>query len=240
MQSPPPRHAETPAPQRLVLFDIDGTLISSSGHGVAAMMEAYTAVWGKSPVGVEYSMSGKTELGISHELMGLLGFSRQEVDQKLPHFWERYPEALRRHLSPGRVTVHAGIRELVQRVGADERMVLALLTGNCEAAARIKVQAADLDGFELGAYGQHHERRDQLPAVAAQLAQERHGIAFEGQAMVIIGDTPNDILCGRAWGAKAIAVATGRFDMQQLAEHEPHHLFEDFSQVDAVLEAILS
>ncbi len=101
------------------------------------MMAAYTAVWGLDPSAVEYAMSGKTELQITFELMGLLGFSRRQVSAGLPRFWRRYPRELRRRISPGATTVHPGVRELVAAVAGNGEMVLGLLTGNCEAAAKV-------------------------------------------------------------------------------------------------------
>ena len=227
-------------PKHLVLFDIDGTLLTTNGHGVEALMVAYNAVWGRDPRRVDYTMSGKTELNISHELMALLGFSRAEVDAGLPDFWRRYPEELRRQISPETTTVLPGIRRLVEAVGDDERMVLGLVTGNCEAAARVKLEIAGLDGFALGAYGEHHEERSALPPLAVTAARELFGHTFSGKSIVILGDTPNDIECGRAVGAKSIAVGTGRFDMETLASHQPDYLFADFSDHGAVMEAILA
>jgi phosphoglycolate phosphatase-like HAD superfamily hydrolase len=224
--------------KHLVLFDIDGTLLSTNGDGVSAMMEAYTAVWGRSPERVRYSMSGKTELQISYELLGLLGFTRDQVRAGLPDFFRRYPEALRRRLRPERTTVHPGIRELVTRVGEHPEMVLGLLTGNCRAAARIKLEVAGLDGFAVRVFGEHHEQRSELPPLAMEAARALWPAGFSGKAVVILGDTPNDILCARAVGAKSIAVATGRHDLDALAAHEPDHLFPDFSRVEDVLAAI--
>jgi phosphoglycolate phosphatase len=223
---------------RLVLFDIDGTLLSTNGHGVRAMMVAYTAVWGRDPSNVDYRMSGKTELAISLELMGLLGFSRAEVERELPRFWELYPRELRRHIDARTTTVHPGIRELVRAVGEREDMVLGLLTGNCEAAAQVKLEVAGLDGFAIGVYGAHHEERADLPPLAVAAARERYGQEFRGKSIVIIGDTPNDIRCGRAVGARTIAVGTGRVPLEELSAHAPDFLFRDFSQLEAVLAAI--
>ena len=227
-------------PQHLVLFDIDGTLLTTNGHGVEAMMVTYNAVWGRDPRTVLYAMSGKTELNISHELMALLGFSRAEVDAGLPDFWRRYPEELRRHIAPETTTVLPGIRPLVAAVAGDARMVLGLVTGNCEAAARVKLEIAGLDGFALGAYGEHHEARAALPPLAVAAAHELLGDTFTGKSIVILGDTPNDIACGRAVGAKTIAVGTGRFAAETLAAHHPDYLFADFSDHGAVMEAILA
>jgi phosphoglycolate phosphatase-like HAD superfamily hydrolase len=224
--------------RHLVLFDIDGTLLSTNGRGVRAMMVAYTAVWGRDPSHVEYRMSGKTELGISHELLSLLGFSRAEVERGLPDFWEHYPRELRNHIDRSTTTVHPGVRELVSTIAARQDMVLGLLTGNCEAAAGVKLEVAGLDGFQLGIYGAHHEQRDALGPLAVETAQRLYGHAFQGKSIVVIGDTPNDILCGRAVGARTIAVGTGRIGLDTLARYEPDYLFADLSNQAAVLDAI--
>jgi phosphoglycolate phosphatase len=224
--------------RHLVLFDIDGTLLSTNGNGVRAMMAAYTAVWGRDPSALDYRMSGKTELNITHELLALLGFSRAEVEAGLPRFWERYPRELRRHIDAACTTVHPGVAELVRTLAAREDTVLGLLTGNCEAAARVKLEMAGLDGFALGIYGAHHEDRAALAPLAVERAQQRFGHRFEGRSVVVVGDTPNDVRCARAVGARAIAVGTGRIGMDVLARCEPDYLFEDLSRHDEVLAAI--
>lgn len=230
----------TPSDKRLVLFDIDGTLISTNGDGVRAMMEAYTAIWGKDPTDVPYSMSGKTELGISHELLALMGFTRAQVEEKIHHFWEDYPRMLTHHLSPERTVVHPGIREALAAVAAHPDMVLGLLTGNCEAAAQVKMEVAGLEGFELGAYGAHHEHREELPPIAVEEALRHTGHHFSGKSIVIIGDTPNDIRCGRGVGARSIAVATGRIPTSTLRQHHPDYCFENLADTGALMDAILN
>jgi len=183
-------------------------------------------------------MSGKTELGISHELLALLGFSRAEVEHGLPRFWELYPQELEHHICRETTTVHPGIPELLEAIGEREHLVQGLLTGNCEAAARVKLETAGLNGFRLGVYGEHHEERAALPPLAVDAARDAFGHDFRGKSIVIIGDTPNDILCGRAVGARTIAVATGRIGTDVLAGYEPDYLFEDLSDREAVLAAI--
>ncbi|MDH4249371.1 MAG: HAD hydrolase-like protein, partial [Deltaproteobacteria bacterium] len=217
---------------------IDGTLISTGGNGVRAMMEAYAEIWHCDPESVAYSMSGKTEFQISHELLGLLGFSEPEVNAGLPEFFRRYPRALSRHITPECTVVHPGVARLVSELAADPGVVLGLLTGNCEEAARIKLETAGLYGFVIGAYGEHHRERADLTAVAIAAAEKTTGVRFSGRDLIIIGDTPNDIRTAHRSGARSLAVATGSFSMAELAEHEPTYLFETLAAVDAVQGAI--
>ena len=202
------------------------------------MMAAYARTYDRDVSNVPYRMDGKTELQITHELLGMAGLTRQEVTDRLPVFWEHYRDELERRLTPDKVTVHPGVREVVAALRARRDAVLGLLTGNCEAAARFKLAMAGLDGFAVAAYGAHHEAREHLPTVAVRDAQRVAGKAFQGKDIVIIGDTPNDVLCGRALGVKAIGVATGRFSPEELRAYAPDYVFANLSDVPAVLRAI--
>lgn len=224
--------------QRLVLFDIDGTLLSTQGHSVRAMKAAYAVVYGRDPSGIPYRMDGKTELQITYELMGLAGLDRARIAAGLPRFWRRYEEELHRQVTPERTRVLPGAAAAVDAIRRRPHLVLGLLTGNCEPAARIKLGAAGLDGFAVGAFGADHEERSHLPALAVERAEQLCGRRFQGKEIVIIGDTPNDIACGRAWGAKTIAVATGRYSMAELAAHQPDHVLPNLADLAALLRAV--
>lgn len=224
--------------KRLVLFDIDGTLLTTNGRAVQAMLASYRNVYGRDAAGLDYRMDGKTDLQITYELMALAGLTREEVTARLPEFWRRNAEELERHVSPEATTVHPGVPELVRAVAADPDCVLGVLTGNFEAGARIKLRCAGLAGFVVGAYGGQHDRRDALPPVAVDVAERIAGRRFHGKEIVILGDTPNDIACGRGLGVKAIAVATGRYAPDELARHAPDAVFPTFADVPAVLRAI--
>jgi phosphoglycolate phosphatase-like HAD superfamily hydrolase len=135
-----------------------------------------------------------------------------------------------------------GIHELLDRLDGRDDVILGLLTGNLVAGARAKLIAADIDPdrFVIGAYGSDHEMRGELPAVAQRRALETLGIEVAGPNVVVIGDTPADVHCGRSIGARAIAVATGSYSVAELMEHGPAAAFEDLSDTEAVLDAIMA
>jgi len=226
--------------RRLALFDIDGTLLTTQGRAVQALMNALEAVYGAHPESDGLLMDGKTELRIVHELLAQTGLDRPAIESKLPQFWPRYECELETAIHSGVTTVYRGVRELIACLQEETSVALALLTGNCPSAARIKLEAAGLSGaFAFGAYGERHESRNELPALALAEAHSRLGLRLSGKAVSILGDTPNDILCAKPLGLRAIAVATGRYGREDLAQSEPDELFPDFGDVEAVVRAIL-
>jgi phosphoglycolate phosphatase-like HAD superfamily hydrolase len=224
--------------ERLILFDVDGTLLTTNGQATAAMRTAYRRIYGVTVNFDGTPTDGKTELCLAYQLLSAVGLSREQVRRGLPAYWHDYELELRRTLRPEEITVFPGVRELLRRLAGRRDALLGLLTGNIEPVARLKLEAAGLTGFTCGAFGQHHERREALPAVALEAAERLSGTRFSGRAVNIVGDTPNDIACGRHLGVTAVAVATGKFDLAALAAHHPHHLFSDLSDTDAVLTAV--
>jgi len=225
----------------LVLFDIDGTILSSTGAGRAALERALVATFG-TPGDPAYLYDGKTDRQIVRESMRATGFSNAEIDEKMSLVLERYLEGLREELvSPRRhVRMFEGIETLIDAVEKRDDLVLGLLTGNIEPGARLKLGAVglDFDRFRVNAFGSDHEVRGELPAVAHRRMRDAYGVSLDGRDVVVIGDTPADIHCGRALGARAIAVATGRYSVDELREHEPFAAFETLGDTRAVLEVI--
>jgi phosphoglycolate phosphatase-like HAD superfamily hydrolase len=224
---------------RLVLFDIDGTLLWSDGAGRRAMEAALLAVFGT--IGPSsYRYDGKTDRQIVRELMREAGFDDSAIDARMPDVLDLYLERLERELPRSRVRTMVGVTALLGAIGRRPHHVPGLLTGNLEHGAARKLEAAGLDFgfFAVGAFGSDHERRDELPGIARRRARERLGHELAGDAMVIIGDTPSDIACGRSLGARAIAVATGGYGVDELTACEPAAVFADLGDTDAVLRAI--
>lgn len=224
--------------ERLILFDVDGTLLTTNGQALAAMRAAHAQVYGVTVAFNGLPTDGQTELHLAYALLGRAGLSREQVREGLPAFWRAYAGELERTLRPERITVFPGVRELLERLAGRADALVGLLTGNIEPIARLKLEAAGLAGFACGAFGQHHERRDELPALALEAAERLSGSRFSGRAVTIVGDTPHDVTCGRHLDVNAVAVATGKFGLAELAAHAPHHLFADLSDTEAVLPAL--
>jgi phosphoglycolate phosphatase-like HAD superfamily hydrolase len=228
---------------RIVLFDIDGTLLRSGGVGRIAMEGALTTVFG-SPGKSEYRYDGKTDKQIVRDLMRREGFSDDEIDAQMPVLLEEYVSGLTRELASGNrnVLLLEGVSELLDALDREEKVVVGLLTGNIQQGARAKLTAAGIDParFRVNAFGSDHELRPELPAVAQRRASELLGIDIKGNRVIVVGDTPADIQCGEAIGARAIGVATGRYSVEQLAAYQPYAVFESLADTDAVLSSIMN
>lgn len=228
---------------RIVLFDIDGTLLRSGGIGRLAMERALKGVFG-SPGSSEYRYDGKTDRQIVRDLMRLEGFSDGEIDVQMDELLAAYVSALEQELASGQrsVLLLDGVAELLDELDKEERVVLGLLTGNIHQGARAKLTAAGIDParFRVTAFGSDHEFRPELPAVAQRRASELLGADIQGNRVIIIGDTPADIQCGEAIGARAIGVATGRFTVEQLSAYNPYAVFESLADTSAVLSSIMN
>ena len=226
---------------KLVLFDIDGTVLLSAGAGKRAVMRAMKEVFGTTGPD-EHRFDGKTDPQIVRELQRLEGHPDRHIDEHLPRAIGRYVELLAEELDrPGhRSHTLPGVKELLDALEARDNVVLGLLTGNVLEGARAKLAAVgiDPDRFVVGAYGSDHEIRAKLPAIARQRVLEEHGREFTGHDIVIIGDTPSDIQCGQSIGVRAIGVATGHYSVSDLLECGAYAAFDDLSDTDAVVDAI--
>jgi len=228
---------------RLVLFDIDGTLLNSGGMGRAAMQRALGLVFG-SPGNPSYRYDGKTDKQIVRDVMRMEGHSDQHIDSRMDQLIDLYLDGLREGTKGGKFNVRPleGVVPLLDALDGRENIILGLLTGNVEPGARIKLKAAgiDPDRFKVNAFGSDHEHRPELPAIARRRAGETLGYDIAGDRLVVIGDTPADIECGRSIGAKAIGVASGHYTVEQLQSHNPYAVFPSLKNTDQVLETILN
>jgi phosphoglycolate phosphatase len=226
--------------RRLVLFDIDGTLLSAGGISARALSATLREAYGTEGDAANYDYSGKTDPQIVRELMRGAGFAEAEIDERLPGTLARYQDRLLAWLRPEDVVPKPGVAPLLRALALDGRATLGLLTGNLEPCARAKIAPLDANRyFPFGAYGSDHEDRYRLPAVALERGRTAAGITFAGPDVVIVGDSVHDVLCGRTLGVRAVAVATGKTPPARLAEVAPHALLGDFMDTEAAVRAIL-
>jgi phosphoglycolate phosphatase-like HAD superfamily hydrolase len=226
--------------RRLVLFDIDGTLLSAGGASRRAFEVALREVFGTVGSVTDYDYSGKTDPQIVRELMRGAGFADAEIQRRRPLALETYRERLASTIRPEDVREKPGVRALLEALAGEARVTLGLLTGNLESTARLKLAPLDANRFfAFGAFGSDHEDRYRLPAVALERARETVGVALTGPDLVIVGDSIHDVLCGRALGVRAVAVATGKTSPERLADAAPDVLLPDFSDTRSSVAAIL-
>ena len=207
------------------------------------MERALTNVFG-SPGSNEYRYDGKTDRQIVRDTMRLVGLTDEEIDAKMETLLDAYIGRLHEELASGKRTVHVypGVLELLDELESESNVVLGLLTGNIQAGAKAKLGAAGIDfsRFRVNAFGSDHEERPELPGIAQRRAREILGADIAGNRLVVIGDTPADIRCGEAIGARAIGVATGRYSVDELSEHGAYAVFETLADTDAVMERIMN
>lgn len=226
--------------RRLVLFDIDGTLITDGGASRTAFRDALALVYGYDGDITRYDFSGRTDPQITHMVLRDAGLSEAEVDARLQELWQAYLERLERNAKNGTVRALPGIAPLVAALSELQHVTLALLTGNIEPGARLKLGPPSLnDYFPFGAFGSDSADRTQLPPIAVNRASSIDGYQFQGEDVVIIGDSIYDVRCGVPYGATTIAVASGKTSAETLRAENPRHFFESAEDLGAMMNAIL-
>ena len=226
---------------RLFLFDVDGTLVTARGAGRRAMAAALEATYGTAGEIERYDFRGKTDRRAVLDILGAAGLSDDAIARDLRRCFARYVAELESLIGDGaRVEVLPGVGPLVRALASCEDALVGLLTGNIEGGARVKLTSTGLwPLFRVGAYGCDHADRRALPAIACERARALVGRAVPFDRVTIIGDTPLDIDCARACGARAVAVATGFHAVDDLAAEKPDLLFPSFADLDATLAALL-
>ena len=222
---------------KLFLFDIDGTLLTSGGAGERALRLGFRDRFGIDDDLSSIEIAGRTDSGIVREM--LAAHRLPATPENIAAFLDGYLHHLAQEIprTPGRLL--PGILPLLDALQPRADIVLALLTGNLARGAEIKLRHYGVwHYFEFGAFADDHHDRNQLGPFAQARARAQRDIEFPPERIFVLGDTPHDIACARAIGAKAIAIATGKFSQADLAAHTPDFLFEDLSDLDAVLAAI--
>lgn len=216
---------------RLVLFDIDGTLVHTGGAGMEAFRQTFAGEF-KAHDGIEkLKFAGRTDISIVREFFGVHNIAA--TPENFRRFFEQYVFRLDHVLARNQTATCPGVREFIHALQSlTQPPVLGLLTGNIRLGAEIKLRHFGLwDVFTMGAFADDHEDRDQIAVAAHKRASRALKQDLRGEEIIVIGDTPFDIRCGRAIGAKVLAVATGGATLEELKHHQPDWAVEDLTRV---------
>ena len=218
---------------RLVLFDIDGTLVHTGGAGVKAFAKTFASEFNAADGFERLQFAGRTDTGLVREFFGFHRIA--PTPQNFQRFFDRYVFWLDHILRESRTVLCPGVWEFLRELQTlPQAPLLGLLTGNIRLGAEIKLRHFDLwHVFQTGAFADDHEERDRIAAVAHQRGRRVLGEDLRGDQVLVIGDTPLDIRCARAIGAKALAVATGGFKLAQLQTHQPDWAIQDLRAITA-------
>ncbi|HSO75893.1 MAG TPA: HAD family hydrolase [Blastocatellia bacterium] len=229
--------------RRVILFDIDGTLIKAVRRPEyrGAMRDILIDVFGTFGRISEVEFAGKTDLAIYREALECEGITFDSIREKMPYVEEAMVELMERMARTGEVyRLCPGVQELLEALASDPRFLTSLLTGNVERLAEAKLRVAGIAHHfrERGAFGSDAEERDHLPAIAAERINRSLGQELPAHGFIIIGDTPRDIRCARHFGARVVAVASGQHTVDQLEPHSPDALLVDLSDTGRVLKLL--
>jgi phosphoglycolate phosphatase len=227
---------------RLVLFDIDGTLIRPSRIGSKVVAHALTDVFGSAgPIG-HLNFAGKTDLAIILYLMMAEGLSEYEIRLNLPLVYQQMEVHAQRFFPQAGLKAFPGIGDLLKQIGNSGRILLGIQTGNINHTAQLKLQAAAIESeqFSIGAYGSDAIQRSDLIPIAWTRAKRKTGKSFTGEDTIVIGDTPADIDCAKVNGAISVAVATGSYSGADLAKSGPTYLLDNLVDLPLSLISMLN
>jgi phosphoglycolate phosphatase-like HAD superfamily hydrolase len=218
---------------RFVLFDIDGTLVHTGGAGVKAFAKVFATEFGATDGFERLKFAGRTDVSLVREFFGFHAIAA--TSENFARFFERYVFWLDHILQESPTKMCPGVWEFIEQLRSlPDPPLLGLLTGNIRLGAEIKLRHFDLwTAFETGAFADDHEERNQIAAIARQRGSRLLNTELRDDEVLVIGDTPLDIRCGRAIRAKVLAVATGGAKLADLADHQPDWLAPDLLSIRA-------
>jgi phosphoglycolate phosphatase len=220
---------------RLVLFDIDGTLLKGGRHLRQWLGESLMSVYGRVGDIAGLSFAGKTDPQIVGELMRGAGVPEERIVELLPALKQVYLQRLQENLTASDMQLLPEVVAVLDSLGGAPDVTLGLLTGNWEQGARSKLSCFDLNRFfPFGAFGDDRTDRTDLPPVALERAVQFEGHRFSRQETLIVGDSPLDIACARAHGIRAAAVATGYSSREQLRKAGADWILSDLGEAHRI------
>ncbi len=212
---------------KLILFDVDQTLVDALEHHNVAYKKAFKEVFSVDAKLTDINFAGKTIPNIIRELGELKGLPRDLVESRLTETIKKIESFFEESVNKGEIRVLPGVRELLEKlVGRDH--VLGIVTGNPENITRSILEKGKLkDYFDILVYGSGGKDRAELVGIAIAKAGQKFGVKFLGKDVVIVGDSVHDIECGKSHGALTIAVATGFHSKEELMRYSPDYIFRD-------------
>src|SRR6266704_3632031 len=226
----------------IVLFDIDGTLLTTAGAARAAFARGLTEAAGR-PINPDgYSFSGRTDPQIARDILSSHGLSDLEMEEAIPESIRLYLKYFAATPSLDKARLLPGVPDLLGALARRAGARTALLTGNVEPGARLKLGHFGIAGyfdFSLSCFGSDDADRYRLPALALERARRHLGGTFRGRDLGLVGDSEHDVLCGRSVGARSVAVCTGWTPVHVLRALRPGALLQDLSDTPRALSAIL-
>jgi len=224
---------------KLLLFDIDGTLISSGGAATKAVNRAFEKIYGVRNAMEGIRADGKTDPLILREMFNSV-FKRDSSEGEADNIYREYIGFLSEELVNAKnFTVMIGIPELLSFFSERSDIKLGIATGNIEQGAWIKLRHSGLDSyFNFGAFGSDSEQREMIIRIAIERGERLYNERKGYEKVIVIGDTPQDIIHGRLAGAEVLAVSTGSYSKVELEYFNPHYLIEDFKDTDSAIKIL--
>lgn len=221
--------------KKLLLFDIDGTILTTFGQAKNAFSIALKEVFGTHGEIDSFSWSGKLDQNIVFELMERAGFSEKFIQKNLSKTLRLYEKILKETIKPEKVFIKEGIVEVLEKASKDEDILMGLCTGNTPEGAKIKLSTVDLyKFFSIGGYGTDAKKREELPPIAKKRAEQFFNVKIESKNVFVIGDSPADIESAKANGYLSVGVFSGFHKKEELEKYKPDLLLKNFKEGEEI------